>query len=106
MTRPSQARAKPLHLVLAAIGSGVGSRGELTRHTGLAPDVVDAAVDHLVSTGRLTSTALGGGCATGGCGACPSGRADAGPGCGVADPRDARGPVVLTLAALATRGRG
>lgn len=90
--------AGPLRLVLDAIGAGVGSRGDVARHTGLTPDTVDAAVDHLMATGRLTSTVLGGACASGGCSACPSGRADAGPGCGVGDARFGRGPVLLAVA--------
>lgn len=91
-------QAGPLRLVLDAIGAGVGSRREVARHTGLTPDTVDAAVDHLIATGRLTSAAMAGGCASGGCGACPSGRADAGPGCGVSDARFGRGPVLLAVA--------
>jgi len=90
--------AGPLRLVIAAIAAGAGSRREVARHTGLSSTTVDAAVDLLVNTGRLTATALGGSCASGGCGSCPSGRADGDPGCGVASAHEGRGPVVLILA--------
>lgn len=93
----------PLRLVIEAITAGAGSRREVTRHTGLSAATVDAAVDHLVHTGRLTVTTLGGSCGSGGCGTCPSGRADGDPGCGVTLAHEGRGPVVLTLT---TRSRG
>ncbi len=88
----------PLRQVIAAVAAGAASRREVARQTGLSSATVDAAVDHLVHTGRLTTASLGVSCASGGCRTCPSGRADDGPGCGALAAHQGRGPVVLTLA--------
>jgi DNA-binding IclR family transcriptional regulator len=62
----------PLVEVLDALAAGATSRADVARRTGLGPDVVDAAVEHLVRTGRVqqacATTAL---CPAGGCGGCP-----------------------------------
>jgi hypothetical protein len=63
----------PLLTVLGAIDAGETTRRGIVRRTGLDPDVVDAAVEHLVRTGRVGSPALRTGCPTGGCGGCGSG---------------------------------
>lgn len=103
MTAAPTGHPNVLRLVLAAIAEGAGSRAGVARHTGLSAEVVDAAVDHLVRTGRLVTTPLGGGCATGGCGSCPSGRPDGAAGCGAAHVEVGRGPVALTIAARPLR---
>lgn len=83
--------------VLAALATGVTSRAELTRATGLDDDLVDGVLDHLVRTGLLEAQQLGGGCPDNGCGGCPSSRTDGSAGCGSASPATSRGPVALTL---------
>lgn len=91
MTRP------PLQSVLDAFDTGVRSRADLVRATGLSPDVLDAAVDHLVRVGRLEARVLSSGCPTGGCGSCASGDGDA-PGRTAPGPSpQRRGPVLVQL---------
>lgn len=95
----------PLQSVLAAFTDGARSKGDLARMTGLRPDVVDAAVAHLVRMGRLAATELTTGCPTGGCGTCASG-VEGVPGCGAPEPSPRRsGPalVQLTLVQLTSR---
>ena len=90
----------PLTAVLHAFESGAGSLAEVGRRTGLASDVVAAAVEQLVRMGRLESRELAMGCPSTGCGGCASGALDGTPGCGAAAPDPGRrGPalVVLTL---------
>ena len=87
----------PLSQVAHAIGDGVGTRAGIARATGLAPDIVDAALAHLERTGFLVSEQLSSGCPDGGCGACPSGKADGSAGCGASGMHTARGPVMLNL---------
>lgn len=89
----------PLALVSDAITDGAGSRAAVAERTGLARDVVDAALEHLQRMGRLTAEQLGSGCPDGGCGTCPSGTADGRAGCGAGALPGRRGPVVLTLVA-------
>lgn len=87
----------PLRAVLAALERGAPSLDEVAAATGLARDVVSAAVTHLVRLGRLSSEELAVGCPTGGCGTCPSG-SDGRPGCGAAAPSpQRRGPVLVTI---------
>jgi hypothetical protein len=87
----------PLRSVLDAFRSGARSRADLGRVTGLRPDVVDAAVDHLVRIGRLEARQLATGCPGGGCGSCASG-VDGSPGCGSTGPSaQRRGPVLVQL---------
>jgi hypothetical protein len=81
----------PLRAVLAAIDDGVATRGGIAARTGLAPDVVDASVDHLLRMGRVTSLALKTACPDGGCHGCGS---VTGTGC---SPRGASGPVPVTV---------
>jgi len=89
--------SSPLSAVLGAFTAGARSRAELARNTGLRPDVVDAAIEHLVRMGRLEAKELAGGCPTGGCGSCASGVDDA-PGCGASARSSARtGPVLVEL---------
>ena len=87
----------PLRSVLTAFTDGARSRADVSRLTGLRPDVVDAAVDHLVRLGRLEATELSTGCPGGGCGGCASG-VDGAPGCGASAPSPRRtGPVLVQL---------
>jgi FeoC like transcriptional regulator len=87
--------SSPLRAVLDAFATGAHSRAELSRTTGLRPDVVDAAVEHLIRMGRIDASPLTSGCPGGGCGSCPSG-VDGAPGCG-AGPAKTAGPVLLQL---------
>lgn len=89
--------AAPLRAVLDAFAAGAHTRAELARATGLRPDVVDAALDHLVRMGRVQAKELSTGCPTGGCGSCASGNAGA-PGCGAPGPSpQRRGPALVQL---------
>jgi hypothetical protein len=63
-------RTSPLRSVLAAIDDGAGTVAAVRARTGLDPAVVDAAVDHLVRTRRLTVLRTGTLCG-GRCGDCP-----------------------------------
>ncbi|MBK8734045.1 MAG: hypothetical protein IPL93_14700 [Actinomycetales bacterium] len=94
---PHPSGAGPLRQVLERIGEGVRDRREVSIRTGLAPDVVDSAIETLTRMGVLAATPLGSGCPDQGCGSCGSGRADASPGCGAPGPGPGRGPVALTL---------
>ena len=76
----------PLRAVLTAFEGDIHSLDDIARHTGLARDVVSAAVDHLVRAGRIEARELAVGCPDGGCGSCASGCARA-----VADRSGARG---------------
>ncbi|MDR0959335.1 MAG: FeoC-like transcriptional regulator [Propionibacteriaceae bacterium] len=108
--------AGPLSLVLAALteggdegrpedpdfsGSTLSARSARSVHparsvealaerTGLSRDVVSAALDHLVATGRLTAETLASGCPSGACGSCAI--AGSRGGCPVAQP--GRGRVI------------
>ena len=62
--------AGPVTAVLDAVSDGAGSLTEVRRRTGLRADVVRAAADHLVRTGRLQECALGVGCPPDACGGC------------------------------------
>lgn len=90
----------PLRLVLREIESGTPTVSDMIRNTGLADDVVRAALAHLVRSGRVTSAALSIGCPSGGCGSCASALESGSPGCGrpAPDPPSRRpGLVSLTL---------
>jgi hypothetical protein len=73
---PGPARS-PLRQVLDALERGASTADELRRRSDLDPGVVDAALAHLVRTGRVTELRPAAGCATGcgsavsGCGGCP-----------------------------------
>jgi hypothetical protein len=60
----------PLTAVLEALGSGASSRLAVTAATGLSPDVVDAAVEHLERLGRLEVRALTADCSSASCAGC------------------------------------
>ncbi len=104
MTATATHAGGPLRRVLDALHAGAATRVELERHTGLSPELVDAAIEHLVRSGRVRREQLGGGCPEAGCGGCPSARTgadgagQAGPaGCGSGARITSRGPVALTL---------
>ncbi len=81
----------PLTVVLAAVESGATTRAAIVTRTGLDPDVVDGAVDHLLRLGRVAGLGLTTSCPDGGCHGCGS---VTGSGC---SPRDARGPQPVTV---------
>lgn len=87
----------PLSLVLAEIAAGTPTVTAMIRNTGLPDDVVRAALDHLVRSGRVTSAELSIGCPSGGCGSCDSALASGSPGCGRAAPDPARRPGLVSL---------
>ncbi|MFT3862260.1 hypothetical protein [Micropruina sp.] len=60
----------PVTAVLDALNDGAGSLAEVRRRTGLRADVVRAAADHLVRTGRVQQCPLALGCPPDGCGGC------------------------------------
>jgi hypothetical protein len=80
----------PLRTVLDAFTGGARSRVDVARRTGLSPDLVDAAIEHLIRLGRLEAKELAIGCPSGGCSTCASGIGDA-PGCGAPTPGIGRG---------------
>lgn len=89
--------AGPLRTVLEAIEHGAASVSDVAVRTELSPDVVSAAIDHLVRIDRLSVETMAFGCPGGGCGTCASGSGGA-PGCGAAAPSDGRrGPVLVTI---------
>ncbi|MBK8469282.1 MAG: hypothetical protein IPL45_05710 [Actinomycetales bacterium] len=88
----------PVRRVIRSLGDGCATRTAVSQQTGLDAQTVDAILDHLVRSGRISATRLGGACPDTGCGACPSGRADASPGCTPTEAHSGRGPVALTLA--------
>ena len=90
--------SRPLSLVLAEMERGTPTLAEVARNLHLDEQVVRAAVDHLVRSGRVTSQELSMGCPASGCGACAS-AVDGAPGCGRPSPVPGRraGLVTLTL---------
>lgn len=89
--------SSPLRSVLTAFEDGARSRTDVCTSTGLRRDVVDAAIEHLLRTGRLDAEALTVGCPGGGGGSCASGAGGA-PGCGASGPSAGRsGSVLVTL---------
>ena len=89
----------PLSRVLDALAAGgIGDRSALAARAGVSADLLDSALVHLERLGLIGHEPLGGGCADQGCGACPSGTADASPGCGARSGDGAgRGPIAITL---------
>lgn len=88
----------PLSAVLESFAAGVHSLADVAARTGLSRDTVDAAVEHLVRTGRLEARQLAIGCPDAGCGWCASGESDGAPGCGADGPsRQRSGPVLVAL---------
>ncbi len=68
----------PLQRVLSAFDDGYESLAAIAAATGLDRSVVEAAVDHLVRTGRVQAQQLSVGCPSGGCGSCASGSTSGG----------------------------
>ncbi|MEZ5079938.1 MAG: hypothetical protein R2878_04610 [Thermoleophilia bacterium] len=87
----------PLSRVVAALEAGASGRADIAATSGLDPEVVDTALDHLVRLGRIVMEPIGPGCPAMGCGSCSSGRADGEAGCGASGPEVSRGPVALRL---------
>ncbi len=88
----------PLQRVLSAFDDGYESLAAIAAATGLDRSVVEAAVDHLVRTGRVQAQQLSVGCPSGGCGSCASGSTSGGAGCGASGPSRGRsGPVLVAL---------
>ncbi|MDQ5973640.1 MAG: hypothetical protein QG661_849 [Actinomycetota bacterium] len=81
----------PLSATLSAIEQGATTRGAIAQRTGLDPDVVDAAVEHLLRIGKATSPSLKTACPSGGCSGCGS---PTGSGCATTA---APGPVAVTI---------
>ena len=81
----------PLRQVLDAVEAGATTRGTIAERTGLDPDVVDGAVDHLLRLGRIATPTLRTACPDGGCAGCGT---VTGSGC---SPRAAGGRVSLTI---------
>lgn len=62
--------ASPVTAVMAALDAGATTRQAVAGVTGLRLDVVDAAVDFLLRTGRARG--LDTACGAGGCAGCPT----------------------------------
>ena len=60
----------PLRSVLDAVESGLTTAPAIAERTGLQPDVVQAAIEHLRRMHRLSSMELRTLCAGGGCASC------------------------------------
>jgi hypothetical protein len=91
----------PLRQVLREIRSaGSASLDDVARAVGVSRDEVHAMVDYWVRRGQLSVEEIGRGCASGGCGSCPSGD-DGAPGCG--SPTTG-GPVLLAITIPVGRG--
>lgn len=90
---------RPLSAVLDAFERGAASLPDIEKITALDHDVVMAAVDHLIRTGRLEARALTPGCASGGCAGCELAASDSDSGCACAPNAGRRGGglVALTL---------
>ena len=81
----------PLTAVLSAVEGGATTRPAIAARTGLDPDVVDAAVEHLLRVGRIATPTLRTSCPDGGCHGCGS---VTGAGC---SPPAAVGPTPVTV---------
>lgn len=106
MTTPPP--TSPLRAVRTALAEGAPTLDGVARRTGLARDVVRAAVDLLVRIGYVEAAPLAVGCPGGGCDACPSGR-DGVPGCDGSDPAPASAsasgrPVLVALTVRRPKG--
>ncbi len=60
----------PLVMVFDAFSGGARTVSEIVARTGLNPDVVSGAIDHLIFRGQLTAEPLASGCPEGACGGC------------------------------------
>jgi len=89
----------PLRQVLDAVEAGATTRGVVADRTGLDPDVVDGAVDHLLRLGRIATPTLRTACPDGGCAGCGT---VTGAGC---SPPAASGPVAVTVHTTSASGR-
>lgn len=76
---------------MGAVESGATTRDAIAARTGLDPDVVDGAVDHLLRLGRISTPTLRTACPEGGCAGCGS---VTGSGCA---PQAASGPAAATV---------
>lgn len=63
----------PLVAVLAELTAGAPTLDDVARRTGLARDVVEAAVEQLVRMGRVAASTLSSACPDTGCGGCVTG---------------------------------
>ena len=95
-----EATVSPLRAVLDCFEAGCGTVPEISLRTGLPRDVVDAAVEQLVRSGRVLARELQLGCPTGGCGSCAL-AVEGEPGCGATAPSTpgvrGRRPALVTL---------
>ena len=98
MTAAAGVRRGPLSLVLDEMAVGAPTVAQMARNLALDEQVVRAAVDHLVRSGRVSARELSMGCPASGCGGCAS-AVDGEPGCGLPAPVPGRraGLVTLTL---------
>lgn len=87
----------PLSLVLAEIEAGTATVNQVARNAGLDEQLVRAAVEHLVRTGRVESRELSMGCPASGCGGCASASVEGTPGCGRPAPIPGRRAGLVTL---------
>lgn len=90
----------PVRAVLQAFEAGATSLQDVERRTGLSRDLVDLAVERLVTMGRLDREELSVGCPGGGCGSCAAATPDGAPACGASKPsarRQGTVPVMLQL---------
>jgi hypothetical protein len=60
----------PLRTVLAAVESGAATVADVAQRTGLDRDVVAAAIQYLVRTGRVGTASLTSACPSTACGGC------------------------------------
>jgi hypothetical protein len=60
----------PLRVVLDEMAKGTATLGKMAANSGIAEELLRAALEHLVRIGKVASIELGG-CAAGGCGSCP-----------------------------------
>lgn len=93
----------PLRAVLDAMEAGAASTPAVVAATGLAPAIVDGAIEQLERLGRVRIETLAFGCPGGGCGTCLW-RSQDGPGCGSSTP-SARAGARPGLTLVSARGR-
>ncbi len=87
--------AGPLSRVLAEVAAGTPTLTQMARNLGLDEEVVRAAVEHLVRSGRIESRELSLGCPPSGCGSCAV--ASGGGGCGHPEVVAGRRPGLVML---------
>jgi hypothetical protein len=64
--------SSPLSQVMQAVTGGATTPGAIVATTGLDPDVVDGALDHLLRLGRISTPILRSSCPESGCAGCGS----------------------------------